>query len=243
MVTGEAGRNEHGDTLLKCLCDCGVAKAVIWSCLNSGSTRSCGCLHREIIKAVKTTHGMGRSPEYKVWAGMKLRCGNPRDAGYMNYGGRGVVVCDRWINSFENFFADMGPRPTPKHSIERIDNNGNYCPENCRWATRIEQARNKRRTIMLSYLGESKPLRVWCDELGIRPTTVARRIKLGWPAERALTDRIFPNRQQITLDGKSQTLKEWCDEFGIAYSHARSRVRRGKTPQEAIAILRAKTGY
>jgi hypothetical protein len=118
---------------------------------------------------------------------MKMRCYNVRFIEYPRYGARGITVCDRWRNTFASFLADVGPRPSSQHSIERRDNDGNYTPENCYWATRIEQANNTRRNRRISLYGRTQTLAQWCRELGVKPYTLKDRIyKLGWTPEKAL---------------------------------------------------------
>ena len=131
------------DIAWRCKCDCGAETFVITERLQSGETRSCGCLARELLRTRKTTHGMSKSDEHRCWRGMKKRCLNENFRFYYRYGGRDITICDRWLHSFENFFADMGVRPSKLHSIDRIDNNGNYEPSNCRWVTQEQQCQNK----------------------------------------------------------------------------------------------------
>ena len=123
-----------------CQCECGGVAITASSNLRTGHTKSCGCA----VKEVMTTHGMYDSPEYKAYMGMKERCCSKGSQRYASYGGRGISICGRWLESFDKFFADMGERPTSDHSIDRINNDGNYMPNNCKWSTRSEQARNKR---------------------------------------------------------------------------------------------------
>lgn len=139
VVVAKAGLNKWNQQLWNCKCECGKNKIIIGNNLQKGHTKSCGCFRREKT----TTHGMGFIPENWIWRSMKTRCSNENEIGYKNYGGRGIKVCNRWLK-FENFFEDMGLRPSSKHTLERVDNEKGYCPENCIWDTRTNNNRNQR---------------------------------------------------------------------------------------------------
>jgi hypothetical protein len=156
--------------------------------LRSKSTKSCGCYRRDL----HLTHGQGRTSEYGTWNQIIGRCMNPKHAAYDDYGGRGITVCQEWL-LFERFYADMGPRP-PGHSIDRRDNDGPYAPWNCRWASRSTQANNTRANILLTHDGRTQTIGAWSRESGIDYTTLAWRLKRGWPVEVALTRPPSPKR-------------------------------------------------
>lgn len=136
--------------------------------------------------SINETHGMSHIREYWVLAGMKRRCYNKNEKAYTNYGGRGITICDRWLNSFLAFYEDMGARPSPKHSIERIDNDGNYEPSNCRWATHQEQANNNRWNKPITINGITKNIERWRRDLSLPNSTYQNRINRGWSIEKAL---------------------------------------------------------
>lgn len=180
------GYNGHQKRLWNCHCDCGNITVVTTSDLRSGNTRSCGCLAAELQPVRNLQHGMIDTPEYNSWRAMKHRTQNPSASDYEYYGGRGISFCDRW-HSFDQFLADMGPAPTPEHTLERIDNDKPYGPHNCRWATRTEQARNRRSNHLLTYQGKTHCLAVWAEKTGITFSALKWRLANGWSAEDALT--------------------------------------------------------
>lgn len=135
----------------------------------------------------KPTQGLSYTSEYRAWQTMRLRCTVPANAAYPNYGGRGIKVCERWLNSVEAFIDDMGPKPSPKHELDRYpDNDGNYEPGNCRWATRSENDRNLRNNRIVEHEGEALTIAAWAERYGIRPDTLLKRINSGWLVSEAL---------------------------------------------------------
>jgi len=148
---------------------------------------------RENLRASVLKHGHcafgKRTKEWRCWANMRARCNDPADAYYHNYGGRGIKVCERWMNSYPIFLEDMGYAPTLKHTLDRVNNDGNYEPGNCRWATRSEQMRNTRRSHYIEFNGETKTLVEWQDKTGINYFTILYRLKSGWSMDRALTQK------------------------------------------------------
>ena len=180
----------------RCICDCGTEVVVPHGSLRNGETKSCGCLRRELVAQKNAKHGRSGLPEYQVWQDMKRRCLNPKSKSFSIYGGRGISVCERWQTSFEHFHADMGARPFATATIERVDNNGNYEPGNCRWATRREQMNNVRKNVILTVDGESATLAEWARRTGMNHASILGRLAKGWDTKRALTTppREWPSR-------------------------------------------------
>lgn len=168
-----------------CQCDCGQTSVRTGSALRLGQSVSCGCYHRERQHEVNRTHGLTGTPVYRVWMNMRERCRNPNNTQWGDYGGRGISVCPQWESSFEQFLADMG-EPAPGLTIDRINNDGPYSPENCRWATPTEQARNKRTSRMLTAGGVTQSLADWCDQLGLKYWTIHSRLRRGKSDQEAL---------------------------------------------------------
>jgi len=179
----------------KCACSCGSRSLVTVANLRNNHTRSCGCLLIELRPSFRRTHGQSRSPEHKSWAKIKERCYNPKDIGFKDYGKRGIKMCARWRKSFAAFLKDVGLRPSPSHSIDRVDNDGNYTPNNCRWATYFQQANNRRGNHILHHAGKSQTIAQWERDLGFKTGTIGCRLFQGWSEERALTQK--PRRSPI----------------------------------------------
>lgn len=225
-VFGYVGKNKDGHSLWICHCDCGQQSVVVRTSLISGLTNSCGCLYRETIGALTRTHGLTHTPEYRIWAGIKTRCLNPHTPSYDNYGGRGITMCDRWLNSFECFLADMGPRPNRKFTVERIDNDLGYSPDSCRWATYTEQANNKRGNHLLTFQGETLTISQWAQKFDIPYSALASRvIKLGWTTEKALTTPY--GMKTLEYQGERLAIVEWSKRTGITQRTLRSRIESG----------------
>lgn len=197
-VTGDGGQVEYGAqgrrcSVSHCECECGTKVTIRNDDLVSGHTTSCGCWRQEVSSAhttaMSTKHGQAnrdrRTPEYRAWCGMTERTTNPRNPNWDRYGGRGIKVCERWLK-FENFYEDMGDRPTPQHSLDRIDNDGNYCPENCRWATRVEQQNNQSSNVRFVFYGLSKTIAEWSRITLVPADMIRDRLRRAWPPQFAV---------------------------------------------------------
>lgn len=179
------GEKSGVSTRFFCRCDCGSAGLFFSNNLRRGLSQSCGCARAEQTALRNTTHGLARTDTHEIWCGMLKRCTNSRSKNFGGYGGRGIAVCKRW-ESFEGFLADMGPRP-PGMSLDRIDNDGNYSRENCRWATRHQQANNTRTNRHVEHDGIRRTLMEWSRATGLDRKLISCRLDRGWGAERALS--------------------------------------------------------
>jgi len=182
IVISRANNGNDGRSMWFCRCECGGEKIVSGKHLKSGRIKSCGCYKKEI----STKHGFCGTKIYRIWKNMIQRCINPRVINYKNYGGRGIVVCERWMK-FENFLKDMGSLPTSKHQIDRINNDLGYYKENCRWSTSKQNNRNRRNNHLLELNDKTECLSEWEEETGIKQETIRDRIKRGWSNKDALT--------------------------------------------------------
>lgn len=211
-------------TSWSCCCACGTEKLLLtWQLTGKRAYTSCGCGAR----ASQKTHGLSKLPEYKkeykTWVSMRSRCLSKTDKDYAKYGGRGISICERWLKSFENFYADMGPKPSPSHSIDRIEVDGNYEPGNCRWATYTTQNRNQRRSTKIQYKGEIMPLLEVCEATGITEGSLRARLKKGESVEEAIAHaRQTPNhgckRLSISYVGKSWSVTDLAAHLGVCRS-------------------------
>jgi hypothetical protein len=172
-----------------CRCDCGVEREVREQNLKAGKCNSCGCEVGKTASVFHRKHGGAGTTEYKSWWMMLSRCYNKANKKYKYYGGRGITVCDGWRNSFENFLGDMGPKPSKNHTIDRFHNDGNYEPNNCRWATAMQQNSNRRTVVMIALEEEMVCLSEFCRRLNLVYPTTLRRIHTGWTVEEVLRGR------------------------------------------------------
>lgn len=204
MAGIDSATGKHVTTKWWCVCDCGTRRAVETASLSLGKSVSCGCHKREMTIARNkswATHGLSKTSEYGIWKKMVLRCHNETDAAYYRYGARGISVCDRWRDSFENFLHDMGRRPDGM-SLDRIDNDLGYTPDNCRWATLVEQANNRSSNVKFTYRGATVGLRELSEMSGISARVLRNRIvNLGYSVELAVSTPVR-GRAEIPCDNK-----------------------------------------
>lgn len=187
-VLGFHHKDEGWHTWWNCECICG--NKIIRRSEAFTETTNCGCKTFGLRFDSSKTHSMSKSRIYKAWSAMVQRCRNPSASAFKDYGGRGIIVCDRWADSFDDFLKDMGPRTTSKHTLERVDNEKGYEPNNCRWATRKEQQRNRRGNRILSINGRSQCISAWAEESGLSVMTLQGRLLRGWDAAMAISTPI-----------------------------------------------------
>lgn len=209
-VISYARKDKEGNILWNCLCDCGNTKIILRNNLKSGHTQSCGCYKIEVV----TNHGHAKSgnksPTYHSWCGVITRCINPNHKNYMDYGGRGITVCERWSHSFKNFLEDMGERPKGM-SIDRINNDGNYYKENCKWSTITEQNRNMRNNVRLTFNGKIKLQADWAKEWEINPVVISYNIRKGHSMEWIYENKV--NQKEGKFD---DSISIGCDSYSVS---------------------------
>lgn len=208
------GTASSGDKKWQFQCDCGSLVVATGYAARSGRRIACAACTRKLKPSKRIKHGMTESVEFKTWTGILTRCLNPNSASYNDYGGRGIKVCDRWRSSFKSFLEDVGPRPSEQHSIDRINNDKGYAPDNCRWATHNEQARNKRNTVLVDVDGEMKPLSQISEELGVSISAMRYRVSKGLKGRGVINSPVA----KYTLNGITDTTSGWSKRTGIKQS-------------------------
>lgn len=190
VVIKRVDNNKYGHLCWLCQCDCGQSSVIDGNSLKRGYTKSCGCIQKEKLINRSTKHGhrakTTTSRIYAIWQAMIQRCTNPNTPSYKNYGSRGIEICKRWME-FENFLEDMGEPPSGLQ-LDRIDNDGDYCKSNCRWATSKQNSRNKRNNRLITFNGKTRCVSQWAEETGIHQKTIISRLKRGWSIAETLSD-------------------------------------------------------
>lgn len=216
-----------GKAKWKCQCKCGNIVYPVSQALVLGTTKSCGCKRTADLVSRNSSHNLSHNPSYRIWVGMMDRCHNEKSKKYYGYGERGIKVCQRW-HDVENFINDMGERPSPKHSIDRIDVNGNYEPENCRWATPMEQGSNKRNLNMLSIDGKEIHLAEASRLFNIPENTIRNRLNSGMTHDEAIKVPVSKKNQTYEFYGQMLTIQQISNETGIKKNTIRHRLLNGK---------------
>lgn len=244
LLGGVAFKSSHKSVFL---CDCGKNHFATLNNVTRGVVSHCSSCSAKIKSERRSSHRHSMSCKdenpigykcYYTWQAMKRRCNNPRDKRYDDYGGRGIKVCERWSSSYEAFLEDMGLPPSDKHQIDRINNDGDYEPSNCRWVDRVQNARNKRNTRLIFAFGESLTLAEWSERSGILQKTIEMRIKRGMTPEEAITSaKRLPGkvRRISTPHGEFESLSECSRALGIAVSTIHSRINSDTYPLWCIA--------
>lgn len=222
---------ENGHRYSLCQCDCGKQKIISDTNLKKGKSKSCGCLAKEVTSSIKKKHGMSGTKIYMTWNRMLTRCNNKKIERYGQYGGRGIKVCKRWEN-FENFYNDMGDIPSNKHSLGRIDNDADYCQENCRWETVEQQMSNTSRNVFIEHNGERKTVMQWSAHYQIDYSKLMARHNMGIKPP-MLFETIEENMTvvEITVDGVTKKTTEWMKFADIPISSFYYHQRKGRSKE------------
>lgn len=235
VVVEKEGRNKYGNILWKCKCDCGNEKLVSTSGLNCGKSKSCGCLEKDQARLRMTTHGLRRTQIYKVWAGIKDRTNPNNNNCKDNYRKFAIKMCDEWRNDFMSFYnwavangykEEKLPNGKNKWTIDRIDNNGDYCPANCRWITNKEQMNNQTTNRRITYKGKTQTLAQWCEELGLPYGTILFRLRIGYDVERAFTEST-DKQNYYEYKGELLNINQIVERTGLTKTNVWNRINRG----------------
>ena len=228
-------KKPHGvEKRFNCICECGGKTVSTMHNLRQGIAKSCGCERTKKLLARQVTHGKTHTKEYRIWQGIMRRCTDATFPAWPRYGGRGITVCDRWRSSFQTFLDDMGCKPDGDYSVERIDNDKGYSPENCKWADRAEQSRNKCTNRWIEVEGKRLVMTDWAKASGASIGRIRDRIdKLGWSEVDAVSKPRVQYRK-LTKDGVSMTVPEWSKALGLKYRTIRGRLDRGWSENDAL---------
>ena len=240
-VIGE-GRYSPKGRIAVCICKCGSEKEVACDKLRSGRSTCCSnCAKKSPKRAASATHRMSNSPEYRAWLSMKSRCYKRSNSNYENYGGRGISVCQRWLDSFDNFYEDVGS--SHGLTLDRIDVNGDYSPENCRWASRVEQQANRRVTIKVEHEGIDKVVSIEANAIGMLPATLAARLKSGMSFTEATSRPVKCIKPMHLVKGKMMTAGEIFKIYCIPRGRLNYNLRKGMTAEEVVAMYQRNGRY
>lgn len=237
-VIEHAGRNHIGKHMYLCKCDCGKTVIVRGEDIKSGNTKSCGCMRRQMTIDKNFKHGFAHTPMYNVWSEIKERCLNPNNKSYKNYGGRGIVMCEEWLD-YMNFHRDMVSTYREGLTIERVGNDKGYSKSNCIWADINVQANNKRKNHFIEYAGERLTISQMARKHNMKPYIVQKRIYKGWSVEKALTTPV-DNALTYTANGITGTLPYIADCHDVKYDSLRWYINKGKPIEEALKLATKK---
>ena len=246
VIKDSGERAKNGNILWECVCECGKKRLVLGANLLNGQTKSCGCYSTDILKKVSTKHGLSKvngkkTKLFMTWDSMRQRCTNSNHANYKDYGGRGIDVCPEWLNDFEAFHDwSMANGFSDDLSIDRIDNDKGYSPDNCRWVDAKTQIRNRRNTVTYNWKGSEYTLAELGELTGINKMTIKSRLNRGCSLEEALSPDVSTSVLLMTYKEETKPIKQWCKELGLNYATVRNRHYKGWTDEEALTGIRNK---